>query len=281
MVKIGNDTDKEDALHLNGSDADIPGMIDDRDRPIREHVVPILDDLNPRIVKPQIQALNFELKPMMFRMLQIVRKFSGLPTEDSRLLLRRFLEVCDSFKQQGALEDALRLKLFPYSLRDRARAWLNALLLRRVASWNELLQRVGTGRRVARIMELDATTSLIVQVSSLNNMIRTLKRLVVVQEMKAVELTCVYYGEDHVFYECPANPASVCYMGNFNRNNNRIPMHTIHDGNNILISVGNVKSTPPRYNQPLPQQNVQLSSTSSSSMEALLKEYMAKNNAII
>ncbi|XP_012477563.1 uncharacterized protein LOC105793184 [Gossypium raimondii] len=41
----------------------------------------------------------------------------------------------------GVLEDALRLKLFPYSLRDRARAWLNALPSKIVASWNDLCQR--------------------------------------------------------------------------------------------------------------------------------------------
>uniref|UniRef100_A0A803QQI7 Retrotransposon gag domain-containing protein n=1 Tax=Cannabis sativa TaxID=3483 RepID=A0A803QQI7_CANSA len=34
-------------------------------------------------------------------------------------------EVIDSFKLKGMSEEALRLKLFPFSLKDRARAWLN------------------------------------------------------------------------------------------------------------------------------------------------------------
>ncbi|KAA3484550.1 reverse transcriptase [Gossypium australe] len=54
--------------------------------PIREHVVPILDDLNPGI------AQHFKLKPVKFQMLQIVGQFSGLPAEDPRLHLRPFLE---------------------------------------------------------------------------------------------------------------------------------------------------------------------------------------------
>ncbi|KAA3467055.1 protein FAR1-RELATED SEQUENCE 5-like [Gossypium australe] len=64
--------------------------------------------------------------------------FSGLPTKDPQLDLRLFLEVCDSFRQQGDPEDALRLKLFPYSLQDRVRAWLNAFPSGMMASWNEL-----------------------------------------------------------------------------------------------------------------------------------------------
>ncbi|KAA3461411.1 protein FAR1-RELATED SEQUENCE 5-like [Gossypium australe] len=40
------------------------------------------------------------------------------------------ISVCDSFRQQGVPEDALRLK-----------AWLNALLSGKMASWNDLCQR--------------------------------------------------------------------------------------------------------------------------------------------
>ena len=74
-------------------------------------------------------------------MLQTIGQFSRLPTEDLGLHLRLFLEVCDSFRQQGVPKDAFRLKLFPYSLRDQARAWLNALLSGTMASWNDFFQR--------------------------------------------------------------------------------------------------------------------------------------------
>ena len=104
-------------------------MADDRDRAIREYAVPILYGLNPSIVRPDIQAPQFELKPVMFQMLQTVGQFSGMPTEDPRLHLRLFMEESNCFKMLGVIEEALRLKLFPYSLRDRARVWLNSLPL--------------------------------------------------------------------------------------------------------------------------------------------------------
>ncbi|GMN64851.1 hypothetical protein TIFTF001_033925 [Ficus carica] len=97
-----------------------PVLVDDRDRAIREYAVPILHGLNPGIVRPEIQAPQYELKLVMFQMLQTVGQFSGMATEDPHIHLRLFMEVCGSFKLSGVSEEALRLKLFLYSLRDRA-----------------------------------------------------------------------------------------------------------------------------------------------------------------
>ncbi|KAM6543139.1 hypothetical protein CsatB_007586 [Cannabis sativa] len=123
----------------NGQNAVI--MADDRDQIIRQYAAPLFNELNPGIVRPEIQAPQFELKPVMFQMLQTVGQFSGIPTEDPHLHLRLFMEVSDSFKLPGVTEDALRLKLFPYSLRDQARAWLNSLPSASVTTWQELAER--------------------------------------------------------------------------------------------------------------------------------------------
>ncbi|KAK8996549.1 hypothetical protein V6N11_081820 [Hibiscus sabdariffa] len=107
-------------------------------RAIRDHLTPILDDLNPAIVAPEIQAAHFELKPVMFNMLNSIGQFGGSPHEDARQHIHAFLEVCDSFRQQGVHEDVLKLKLFPYSLRGRARAWLSGVPAGSMESWADL-----------------------------------------------------------------------------------------------------------------------------------------------
>ncbi|KAA3464060.1 hypothetical protein EPI10_008357 [Gossypium australe] len=63
-------------------------------------------------------------------------------------------------------------------------------ILERIANKNYQYptSRVGTGRIIAGAMELDAIMSLTAQVSSLTNMIKTLKRPAAVQEMKVAEL---------------------------------------------------------------------------------------------
>ena len=61
-----------------------------------------------------------------------------MPSEDHHLHLKMFMEVCDAFRIPGVPADALRIKLFPFSLRDKAQAWLNTLPTYSVISWTNL-----------------------------------------------------------------------------------------------------------------------------------------------
>ncbi|GMJ03685.1 hypothetical protein HRI_004037700 [Hibiscus trionum] len=58
-------------------------------------------------------------------MINTLGQFGGTATEDARQQLRGFLDICKAFKIHGVHQDVLRLGLFPYSLRDRAKQWLN------------------------------------------------------------------------------------------------------------------------------------------------------------
>ncbi|KAL5574411.1 hypothetical protein UlMin_024008 [Ulmus minor] len=89
-------------------------VVDDRDRALNAFAQLNLDGLNSSIVQPEIEALHFELKPVMFQMLQTIN---------------------------GVTDDILKLKLFPYSLRDRARAWLNSLPSDSITTWNNLAEK--------------------------------------------------------------------------------------------------------------------------------------------
>ncbi|XP_015382752.1 uncharacterized protein LOC107175648 [Citrus sinensis] len=294
-------------------------MANDRDRAIRDYTVLTPQVVHLGIIRPEVEAANFELKPMMFQMLQTVGQFNGLPNGDHHLHLKLFFEVSDAFKIAGATQDALRLRLFPYSLRDRARAWLNSLPSDFITIWNELadkflmkyflptknaklhneitsfhqledenlyeaweifkellrrcphhgipcciqletfynrlnlstrlmvdasdcgallsksyteayeiLERIAknnyqwssTRQPVARgavgVHNIDAITDLSAQVTSLTNMVKAMTSAPAVVKQVA-ELSCVYCGEEHEFDNCPGNPVSVNYMGNYNR----------------------------------------------------------------
>ena len=47
-------------------------IADDRDRAIRDYDVLTPQVMHPGIIKLEVQAINFELKPVMFQMLQIL-----------------------------------------------------------------------------------------------------------------------------------------------------------------------------------------------------------------
>ena len=46
-------------------------------------------------------------------------QFSGLPNEDAASHLNNFLDLCDMQKKKDVDNDIVKLKLFPFSLRDR------------------------------------------------------------------------------------------------------------------------------------------------------------------
>lgn len=70
--------------------------------------------------------------------LQSTCQFRGMPGEDPNEHIRNFLEVCDTFKMQGMSEDAARLKLFPFSLKDAAKEWLGSLPTNSISTWAEM-----------------------------------------------------------------------------------------------------------------------------------------------
>ncbi|KAK8690901.1 hypothetical protein V6N13_074427 [Hibiscus sabdariffa] len=107
-------------------------------RTVRDYLAEDLDGLNPAVTIPEFEAEHFELKPVMFNMLNTLGQFGGSPAENARQHLKSFLEICNSFKIHGVSNDVLKLKLFPYSLRDKAKAWLNNVPPGSLQSWTEL-----------------------------------------------------------------------------------------------------------------------------------------------
>ena len=94
----------------------------------------------PVIQGPAIQANNFELEPITLQLLQNIQ-FMGLPQEDPNTHISNFLEVCDMVKYNGVSDDAIRLRLFPLSLKDKAKHWLNYKPLDSITTWVELVKQ--------------------------------------------------------------------------------------------------------------------------------------------
>ena len=72
------------------------------------------------IRRPPIQANNFEMKAETLQMLQNIM-FHGFPSENPNMHLTNFMEVCDTIKYNGVIEEALKLRLFLLSLGDRSK----------------------------------------------------------------------------------------------------------------------------------------------------------------
>ncbi|CAL9016475.1 unnamed protein product [Prunus brigantina] len=77
----------------------------------------------------------------MITMLQNSSVFYGLPNEDPNIHLAIFLEICDTSKFIGVTDDAIRLRLFPFSLKDKAKLWLLSQPQDSIRTWDDLSKK--------------------------------------------------------------------------------------------------------------------------------------------
>jgi hypothetical protein len=66
-------------------------------------------------------ASHFNFKSCI---IQLLPTFHGLELENPYLYLREFEEVCNTYNDLNCSMNTIRLKLFPFSLKDKAKTWL-------------------------------------------------------------------------------------------------------------------------------------------------------------
>ncbi|KAH9680785.1 hypothetical protein KPL71_026683 [Citrus sinensis] len=109
------------------------------------------------------------------------------------------------------------------------------------------------------------------------------------------DMSCVYCGEGHLFDNCPGNPTSVNYVGNFNRQNQDNPysntynlgwrQHPNFSWSNqnqsaVAFSGQNRPAQPPGF-YPQNQEKISINNDQLSSLEGLIKDYIVKNEAVV
>jgi len=105
----------------------------DQKRTLRDFVTLGVQGIARSISYPSINVNNSEFKPTFISMVQ-QSQFGGTPLEDLNLHLSIFLGVCDTLNLNGVSTDAIRLRLFPFSLSDKARTLLHSLSSRYITT---------------------------------------------------------------------------------------------------------------------------------------------------
>ena len=89
------------------------------------------------IAKPEIDADNFELWTHLIQFIER-NQFGGSASENPHDHLSDFIEKCDTIIIGGVSSDAIRMRLFPFSLRDKAKTWLKFEPPNKYTTWDEL-----------------------------------------------------------------------------------------------------------------------------------------------
>ncbi|KAK4260714.1 hypothetical protein QN277_003793 [Acacia crassicarpa] len=159
--------------------------------------------------------------------------------------------------------------------------------------------RATSSRTVAGVHELDAMTALAAQVSSLTHIVKGLTLPSSNTSLQPSQVACVYCGGEHLSSQCSANPESINFINNFSKgsNTNNPYLKTYNPGwrqhpnfswnsqgsqaagQSSAPQYSNRTSNPPGFTQQARQQGSE--SDPQHSMLTLLKDYMAKDDAII
>ena len=91
------------------------------EKTLREFSVPLAANVATG-PNADVGDVNFELKTSLINMVQ-ASPFCGKPNEDANAHLQNFLELCRTVTIRGVMTNAVRLRLFPFSLLGKAKQW--------------------------------------------------------------------------------------------------------------------------------------------------------------
>ena len=78
---------------------------------------------------------NYEIKPNLLNLIQ-QNQFGGSASEDAGMHLNTFTELCDMMRMKDVDPNAVKICLFPFSWRGKAKEWLLALPRGTITSWD-------------------------------------------------------------------------------------------------------------------------------------------------
>ncbi|XP_027082527.1 uncharacterized protein [Coffea arabica] len=108
-------------------------------RTLRELAAPNLNQQPLCITFPSLsENTSFELKSGLIALLP---SFHGLPGEEPYKHLQEFDVVCNNMKPSGITEEQIKMRAFPFSLKDSAKDWLYYLSPGSITTWDQLKKK--------------------------------------------------------------------------------------------------------------------------------------------
>ncbi|KAM2867707.1 hypothetical protein COP2_023600 [Malus domestica] len=85
------------------------------------------------------EGSTFEIKQ---HMLNILPTFHGLSSDDPNLHIAEFLMGCKNILVRGFSAESIKLRLFPYTLKDQVRRWLLTLPSGSISTWAQHSEKI-------------------------------------------------------------------------------------------------------------------------------------------
>ncbi|KAJ1704038.1 hypothetical protein LUZ63_003817 [Rhynchospora breviuscula] len=126
---------EDEASVHNSDDEEEPG----HERTLGEFGAPSARDVGGPVVIPGIEANNMQIAPNHVALVQ-QNPFYGDDKEDPHAHLQTFIDCTKLIKFNGVPQQAIRLLLFHFTLKDRAQKWYKTLKKGSIRSWDQMAQ---------------------------------------------------------------------------------------------------------------------------------------------
>jgi hypothetical protein len=104
---------------------------------LQDHYIPPTYTTPSCLRLPAVTATHYEIKPST---IQSLPTFLGFPHENPYEFLSEFQSICSTIQLTGFTEDALKMRLFVFALKERAKHWFQSLEPNSITSWDQLQQ---------------------------------------------------------------------------------------------------------------------------------------------
>jgi hypothetical protein len=104
---------------------------------LQDHYIPPTYTAPSCLRLPAVTATHYEIKPST---IQSLPTFLGFPHENPYEFLSEFQSICSTIQLTGFTEDALKMRLFVFALKERAKHWFQSLEPNSITSWDQLQQ---------------------------------------------------------------------------------------------------------------------------------------------
>jgi hypothetical protein len=135
--RLRNSVEMGDNMHAGENERN-RGENVDHTRTLRDLFAPVATYSPSCIVLPPTNATHFDLKP---HVIQLLPTFHGLDLENPYSHVKKFKDIWATFKFQNFSEESVHLRLFPFSLHDRAKEWLDSNMPGSITSWENFLNK--------------------------------------------------------------------------------------------------------------------------------------------
>ncbi|XP_009616481.1 uncharacterized protein [Nicotiana tomentosiformis] len=110
-------------------------------RIIRDYARPDSFNCESSVRKPPVAANNFEIRTVLIQTIQQSCIFSRDASEDPHGHLIDFLKLVETTKYNGVPHEAIKLRLFPFSLKGDAKTWLRSFPQGSITTWDQMTQK--------------------------------------------------------------------------------------------------------------------------------------------